>query len=575
METRGKGSRKKTAKGAVLQRAPTGVRGLDEVTGGGVPKGVATLVCGAAGSGKTVFCLQFATAGARAAGEGCVYLSFEESREKIARNIGSLGFDAGAMEREGALLIEQIDPAQHPGEEVGEFELAGLFLRLERGIERIGAKRVAIDGAEALIGAFKDQHTVRKELARLFRWLEKAGVTTLVTGEQGQNALTRHGFEEHLADCVIYLDHRITDQLSTRRLRVIKYRGAPHSTDEYPFFIDETGICVLPLSSLGLNHTASSERVSTGIPNLDAMFGGRGFFRGSSVLVSGTAGTGKSSIAGTFVEAACARGERAIYFAFEESQDQIVRNMRSIGLDLGRWTRKGLLRFETFRPTIFGLESHLANIQRITRSFQPQIVVIDPLTNFSTLGSGSEVKNMLMRLIDFFKTSQITALFTSLTEGGAPVEQSSVGVSSLIDTWLLVRDIEMAGERNRGLYVLKARGMAHSNQIREFAITDRGLELIPVYVGRDGNVFIGAARAAKESEEAALAGLSPEEKRAREKVRALRMQAFEAELAALQARHEAEEQALRAEEQRAERREAKAARQAEEAHRKGLAIASP
>lgn len=558
----------------VLPRAATGIRGLDEITGGGLPRGASTLVCGPAGSGKTVFGIEFILQGA-AMNESGVYLSFEETKDKVQRNIRLLGHDPETLTSARKLYIDHIDTRPQSDAEVGDFELTGLFIRLERAIDAVKAKRVVIDGAEALFSTFQNKHVVRRELGHLFRWLDAKGVTCVLTAEQGQGTLTRHGMEEYLADCVIYLDHRITDQLSTRRLRVIKYRGAPHSTDEFPFLIDEDGICVLPLTSLGLNHEASNERISTGIKSLDAMFGGRGFFRGSSILVSGTAGTGKSSIAATFINAACARGERALYFAFEESKDQICRNMKSIGLDLDRWVRKGLLCFETFRPTVYGLESHLANIEKITSRHEPQIVVIDPITNFTSLGSASEVKNMLMRLIDYLKTYQITALFTSLTEGGAPVEQSSVGVSSLIDTWLLVRDIEMSGERNRGLYVLKSRGMSHSNQIREFVITDKGLDLVPVYVGTDGNIFIGAARAAKASEEAVAARVAREAEKTREEARRQRQRAFEAEQTALRARFEVQERQIAEEELREERREQKAARAAEAQHRSAVTFEPP
>jgi circadian clock protein KaiC len=551
---------------ALLPKAPTGIRGLDEITGGGLPRGAATLVCGQAGSGKTVFGIEFALHGATT-GEPAVYVSFEETKEKIFRNISSLGKDPDALLAQRKLLVEYVDTRGGDHAEIGDFELTGLFIRLERAIEKINAKRVIIDGAEALFSAFQNAHVVRRELGHLFRWLDSKKVTSVMTTEKGEGTISRHGMEEYLADCVIYLDHRISDQLSTRRLRVIKYRGAPHSTDEFPFLIDEDGICVLPLTSLGLNHRASDERISTGIKSLDEMFGGNGFFRGSSILVSGTAGTGKSSIAATFVNAACARGESALYFAFEESRDQVCRNMRSIGLDLNKWVKKGLLCFETFRPTVYGLESHLANIEKITKRQKPRVVVIDPITNFTTLGSPSEVKNMLMRLIDYLKTFEITALFTSLTEGGAPVEQSSVGVSSLIDTWLLVRDIEMSGERNRGLYVLKSRGMSHSNQIREFVITNNGLDLVPVYVGPDGNIFIGAARAAKTSEEAALEKERRSVKQSRDAVRMERRRAFQAEQTALRARFEVQEKELAASEMRDERRERKAARIAETQHR--------
>jgi circadian clock protein KaiC len=558
---------RKDAKRAILPRASTGIRGLDEITRGGLPRGASTLVCGPAGTGKTIFGIEFIVRGAAELDEPGIYLSFEESKEKILRNICSLGFDGETLINQNKIYVDHIEVAPENDAEVGSFDLSGLFMRLDRAIARVKAKRVVVDGVEALVGAFNNQHLVRQELGRLFRRLDAKGVTSVVTGEKGDGVLTRHGLEEYLADCVIFLDHRISDQLSTRRLRVVKYRGAPHSTDEFPFLIDEDGICVFPLTSLGLNHTASEQRISTGIKRLDELFGGQGFFRGSSILVSGTAGTGKSSIAATFIDAACARGEHAIYFAFEESQDQIIRNMKSIGLELGRWAKRGLLRFETFRPTVFGLEPHLANIQRIVLAHKPRVVVIDPLTNFTSLGSPSEVKNMLMRLIDLLKTHQITALFTSLTEGGAPVEQSSVGVSSLIDTWLLVRDIEMAGERNRGLYILKSRGMAHSNQIREFVITDRGLDLVPVYVGVSGNIFIGAARAAKKSEEEAAARMAPEIARIRRNTGRRRRKAFEAELLAMRAKFEAEQNEQGAAQLREERRERRAARLAEEAHR--------
>ncbi len=554
-------------KRAELPRASTGIRGLDEITNGGLPKDCPTLVCGPAGSGKTVFALEFILRGSRELKEPGVYVSFDESKGKVLRNLSSLGGDPEGLARRNLLWVEHMDTTAPYDGEVGEFDLSPLFVRIDHAIKRVKAKRLVLDGTDALFSTFRNHEIIRRELARLFRWLDSQKVTSIVTGEQGEGRLTRHGFEEYLADCVLFMDHRVSDQLSTRRLRVVKYRGAPHSADEYPFLIDEDGICVLPLSSLGLKHSASNSRISTGISRLDELFGGKGFFRGSSVLVSGTAGTGKSSIAATFVAAACARGEKALYFAFEESQDQITRNMRSIGLNLGRWTGKGLLCFENFRPTVYGLEAHLANIQRTIRSYKPQVVVIDPITNFISLGSHSEVKNMLMRLIDFLKTYQITALFTSLTEGGAPVEQSGVGVSSLIDTWLLVRDLEMAGERNRGLYILKSRGMAHSNQIREFVITDKGLDLVPVYVGTDGSVYIGAARAAKESEETALARLKPAAERATKEVRNERRKAFEAELAALRAQFEAEEKEAAAGEIKEQREERRAARSAEFIHR--------
>lgn len=514
--------------------------------------------------------LEFIVRGALAHGEPGVYISFEEPREKIIRNIQALGQDWEKLSRENLLYIDHVDARMPTDAEVGEFDFTGLFLRLEKAISRVRAKRIVIDGAEALFSAFQNQALVRQEVAKLFRWLETRNLTSIVTAEKGEGSFSRRGFEEYLADCVIFLDHRLSEQISTRRLRVLKYRGAPNSTDEYPFLIDQDGIWVMPLTSLGLKHNASSDRVTSGITALDQMFEGKGYFRGSSILVSGTAGTGKSSLAATFLSAVCAQGKPALYFAFEESQDQICRNMRSIGLNLDKWVKKELLRFETFRPTVFGLEAHLANIERITREREPSVVVIDPITNFSTLGSQAEVKNMLMRLIDFLKTRQITSMFTSLTEGGMPVENSSVGVSSLIDTWILVRDIELSGERNRGLYILKSRGMAHSNQIREFVISNRGVDLIPPYITPEGELFIGAARVARMSEESASAPESQIELARQRLIREQRKKLLDAEVGALKARFDAEEERLASDELISRKNAKLAARLAAQAYRTGV-----
>ena len=342
----------------------------------------------------------------------------------------------------------------------------------------------------------------------MFRWLKDKGVTAIVTGERGDGTLTRQGLEEYVSDCVILLDHRTREQISTRRLQIIKYRGSTHGTNEYPFLIDEHGISVLPITSLALQHKASSERISSGVERLDAMLGGKGYYRGTSVLVSGMAGTGKSSLAAHFVDAACRRGERCAYFATEESPDLIVRNMRSIGIDLGSWVKKGLLSFDATRPTFHGLEMHLLRMHKLVRETNARVVVVDPITSYISLGDTLEVKSMLSRLIDFFKAHQITAFFTSLTEGGSALEQSEVGISSLMDTWILLRHIESNGERNRGIWVLKSRGMAHSNQIREFVFTEHGIELVDVYLGAEG-VLTGTARAAQEAKETAAALRTP------------------------------------------------------------------
>jgi circadian clock protein KaiC len=542
-----------------LAKAPTGIRGLDEITGGGLPQGRPTLICGSAGCGKTLFGMEFLVKGAAEFGEPGVFLAFEESEEELAQNVRSLGFDLDRLVAEGKVVVDYVHVDRSEIEENGEYDLEGLFIRLGLAIDSIGARRVVLDTLETLFGGLDNEAVLRAELRRLFRWLKDKGVTAVITAERGDGTLTRQGLEEYVSDCVILLDHRVHGQISTRRLRVVKYRGTRHGTNEYPFLIDEDGITVLPVTSLGLQHEASEERVSTGVARLDAMLGGRGYYRGSSILVSGTSGTGKTSLAAHFADAACRRGERCLYFAFEESQSQAVRNARSIGLDLRPWIDGGLLRFHATRPTFHGLEMHLATMLRMIGDFRPHVVVVDPISNMLAAGTADEAQAMLLRLVDSLKHQQITALFTNLTSAGdASLERTDLGVSSIVDTWLLLRDIELGGERNRGMYVLKSRGMAHSNQIREFLLTDRGIELRDVYVGPEG-VLTGSMRVAQEAREraAALARGREEDRRRRELER--RRGAIEVQLAALRGELEAigEEAAASAEEIRSldERRE--------------------
>ncbi len=456
-----------------LQKEPTGIPGFDEITRGGVPAGRPTLVCGSAGAGKTLFAMEFLVRGAMLYNEPGVFMSFEESDEELATNVASLGFDLNQLIADKKLLLDYVFIERSEIEETGEYNLEGLFLRLGHAIDSIGAKRVVLDTLEALFSALPDEAIIRAELRRLFRWLKEKGVTAVITCERGEGTLTRYGLEEYVADCVILLDHRVQNQISTRRMRIVKYRGTSHGTNEYPFLIDDKGFCVLPITSLGLTHKASNEFVSSGVPRLDTMLSGKGFYRGSSILVSGTAGTGKSTLAAHFFEAACKRGESSLFFGFEESQDQIIRNMRSVGVDLEKYVKKGLLKFHNSRPTAWGLEVHLAVIHKIIDDYNPSVVVVDPVTNFSAVGDQVETKSMLTRLIDLLKTRQTTGMFTSLTSGRHDIEESEVGVSSLMDAWILVKNIESNGERNRGLYILKARGIAHSNQVREFLMTDR------------------------------------------------------------------------------------------------------
>jgi circadian clock protein KaiC len=460
-----------------LTKAPTGIQGLDEVTGGGLPKGRVTLVCGSAGCGKSLFAMEFLVHGAVRYGEPGVCMDFEETEQKLAANVASLGFDLRALAKRKKLLVDFVAIERNQIAESGEYNLEGLFIRLAHAVKAIKAKRVVLDSIEALFSGLTDSTILRAELRRLFHWLEAHKLTAVVTGEAGEHTLTRHGLEEYIADCVISLDHRVTEQISTRRLRVVKYRGTSHGTDEYPFLIDHEGISVVPITSLALAHKSPVDRVSTGIPALDDMMEGKGFFLGSSVLVSGTAGTGKSSLAANFTRASCARGEKCIYFAFEESPSQIIRNMHSVGLNLEPWVRKGLLHIHAMRPTSIGLEAHLASVHKMIEKVRPSVVVIDPITNLVSVSGTYNVKSMLMRLVDFLKVEQITSVFTNLTFAGDPQERTAAAVSSLMDTWIVLRDSKPNGRPRRELYVLKSRGMAHSREPRELLVSARGLEL--------------------------------------------------------------------------------------------------
>jgi circadian clock protein KaiC len=490
----------KTNSAPQLPKAATGIQGLDEITGGGLPQGRPTLICGGAGCGKTLLAMEFLVRGAIEYHEPGVFITFEESIQDLTQNVASMGFDLNDLVARKMLALDFIYLERSEIEETGDYDLEGLFIRLGYAIDAIGAKRVVLDTIETLFSGLAKPTILRAELRRLFNWLKDKGVTAIITGEQGDQTLTRQGLEEYVSDCVIMLDHRVTSQAATRHLRIVKYRGSTHCTNEYPFLIGETGFSILPVTSLGLQHQASMERIATGITRLDSMLGGEGFYRGSTILVSGTAGTGKSSLCAHFTDAACRRGERVLYFAFEESPNQIMRNMRSIGINLQPWVDQGLLRFHANRPTYTGLESHLTAMHKEISEFTPQVVIVDPISSLQIEGKEFEVKAMLMLLVDFLKTRMITGFFTSLTAGNGAQEQSTVNISSLIDSWLLLRDIELGGERNRGLYLLKSRGMRHSNQIREFLLTDQGVELRDVYIGPTG-VLTGSARLTQEAQE--------------------------------------------------------------------------
>jgi circadian clock protein KaiC len=529
---------------AQLPKCPTGIQGLDEITGGGLPRGRSSLVCGGAGCGKTLFAAEFLVRGAVQFGEPGVFMSFEETDAELKSNVLSLGFDLAGLVRRKKIVLDHVHIERSEITETGEYDLEGLFVRLNHAIDSIGAKRVVLDTLEALFAGLPNEAILRAELRRLFRWLKDKGVTAVITAERGDEQMARHGLEEYVSDCVILLDHRVHDQIATRHLRVVKYRGALHGTNEFPFLIGDEGLSVLPITSLGLNHKVSNERISTGILRLDAMLGGRGFFRGSSILLTGTPGTGKTSVAACISQAAARRGDRVLFFSFEESPNQITRNMRSIGLRLEPLVQSGMLRFHAARPTLCGLEMHLATMFKEIATFQPAVVIVDPITSLLAAGTDFETKGMVTRLMDFLKGSQVTSFFTSLTHGGRALEQSEIAMSSLMDSWLLLKDFEGNGERNRVLYVLKARGMSHSNQVREFLISDRGIDLVDAYIGPSG-VLTGASRVAQAAREKAEALAGQQEAARRKRELARKRTTLEQQIVALRSEFESEEIELR------------------------------
>ena len=524
-----------------LAKARTGVTGLDEVTLGGLPAGRPTLICGGPGCGKTLLATSFLVNGAVMFNEPGVFMSFEESRDDLIKNVCSLGYDLGALVAKKKIAIDFVRVERSEIEESGEYDLEGLFVRLDYAIKSVGAKRVVLDTLEVLFAGLGDTQILRAEIRRLFAWLKERDVTAIITAERGEGALTRFGIEEYVSDCVMLLDNRVSNQITTRRLRIVKYRGSAHGTNEYPFLIDGKGVSVLPVTSAGLAHSASNEVISTGVSGLNQMLGAGGFYTGTSILVSGTAGTGKTSLAAHFVEAACARGERCLYFAFEESPAQIVRNMRSIGLDLQPRVDAGLLRFEAARPSLFGFEMHLARMYREIEEFAPAAVVLDPIS--ALRGETGDVHSMLLRVIDLLKSRGITAFLTDLLslEG---MNKADAGMSSLMDTWLSLVQLESNGERNRGIYVLKSRGMNHSNQIREYQLTSQGVKLVDAYLGGSG-VLTGSARIAQEMVDTAAAVRRVQDNERRQRDIQRKRAALERQIAELRAELESEEEEAR------------------------------
>jgi len=526
---------------SVLPKAPTGIQGLDEITGGGLPRGRPTLICGSAGCGKTLLSMEFIVRGATQYGEPGLFMAFEETPPELAQNVRSLGFDLDDLVRKKKLLLDFVRVERSEIDETGDYDLEGLFIRLGAAIDSIGAKRVVLDTIETLFSGLQNEGILRAELRRLFRWLKDKGVTAIITGERGDGTLTRRGLEEYVSDCVILLDHRVTDQVSTRRLRIVKYRGTSHGTNEYPFLIDEEGFSVLPITSVGSQFHVSNERISTGIPRLDTMLGGKGLYRGSTALVSGTAGTGKTSLSAHFVNATCSRGERCLYYSFEESPGQFIRNMRSVGLNLRKWVDEGLLQIHSSRAALYGLELHLTMIHKLVEKFRARSVVLDPIGALMGAGTQRDANAMVVRLIDFLKVRGITAFLTSLTTAGEALEHTKVDISSIVDTWILLRDIESGGERSRAMYVLKSRGMPHSNQLREFVVTSRGIDLLDVYVGPDG-VLTGTARLSLEAREKAALMASQQEAERKLRERQRKREAMEAKIQAMRKEFEVEDE---------------------------------
>ncbi len=527
-----------------LAKAPTGIQGLDEITNGGFPNGRTTLVCGTPGCGKTLLAMEFLIHGVMKFKESGVFLAFEESAEELTQNVRSLGYDLNDLVRRKKLIIDYIPIEATEFEETGEYDLEGLFVRLGHSIDSIGAKRVALDTIEALFGGLSNEAILRSELRRLFQWLKTKHVTSIVTGERGEKSLTRQGLEEYVSDCVILLDHRIREQTSTRRLRIVKYRGTTHGNNEYPFLIEKDGLCVFPETSLKLNHEASNETISTGVPSLDTMFLDGGIYRGSTILISGTAGIGKTSLASHFVHASCQRGEQSLYLQFEESEHQLIRNMRSIGLDLKKWIKKDLLRFQASRPSLVGLEKHLMNMYQSILSLKPQLVVMDPINDFISIGSQQEVKSLMLRMLNLLKSQQITVIFTYLSHVEEENERTNLGISSLADTWISLANLESHGERNRNLFILKSRGSAHSNQLREFIFSPHGIQLKEAYLGPYG-VLTGTARLTQEAHEQAEAQKREEELQYFDRLLNQKRQGFEHQMASLRIKFEEEEAILR------------------------------
>ena len=478
----------------------TGVKGLDDVLGGGIPQGHAMLLVGKPGTGKSILSMEYLLHGIELHKENGVYISFEESEKQIISNAASFGWKFEEMVKKNKLAISYIDMQPEQMRTVGDYDLSALILRVKGAIKKVNARRVVIDGINNLLSTFDDERIIRSDLLRLIREIKEVNATIFITGERGHDSWSKMGFEEYLADGLMHLDNRTDGNYQTREIQVVKCRGINHYTGKSPFIINSEGMSIRPLITADFDYKVLKSRVSTGIADIDNMLGGKGLYRGSTVYITGPSGAGKTSISSSFANGACSRGERALFLAFEESSDQIIRNMKSIGLSLDKWVNEKLLYFYTARATTNSLEGHLDNIMTMVREVEPTCVVLDPISAFRPIANENETKLMLIRLNDYLRARKITTVFTALSSDGEYSEHADVQLSSIADTWIVVRIMDYKGERNNVMQLMKSRGMSHSRQMKEMYFTGNGLKLQNVYQGPEG-VLTGAARIGQEKYE--------------------------------------------------------------------------
>ena len=463
-----------------LPKSLTGIQGLDDITYGGIPQNRPTLLVGSIGTGKTIFAMEYIINGITMFNEPGVFMTFEEQTDELQINVTSMGYNLSKLIADNKIYLEHLHIDHREIQATGKYDIEGLFIRIEMAIEKVKAKRIVLDALDTLFIGL-DSQILRSEIKRLFFWLKEKKVTAIITSEVGDIFLTRLGFEEVVADCVIELNNRLNNQISTRRLRIVKYRGSYHSTNEYPFMIDHKGITIFPIISEAPQIIVSNERISSGIKQIDEMLDGRGFYVGSSILVSGSAGTGKSSIAASFIKDVCEKKGTALYCAFEEAPNQIKRNMASIGIFLEPYEKSGNLHFYYSRPTLQTLELHFIAIKKLIKQINPSVVILDPITNLMIENINSDIRTMLTRFVDYLKMEQITVLLTAtLTVSSLELIQSNEGISSMVDTCIMIQEKNIIDSRRRTLYIMKSRGICNSKKEVEFIITSEGISIAPL-----------------------------------------------------------------------------------------------